>query len=212
MKGDGMRMRNRVASALAALFMGGLLILGAAPASAQTPEEPKCPPGLPPGRPPGRPPTNPPTAGQPEDRPPSYPPGRCRLALNRNFAEQGGVVGASGDGFVPGERVTITIAGQQVKSLTAGSDGTFATDLVVPASAPLGDVEVRAFSGTHALTANLEVVAAAGGAAQAAPASSGMLPRTGGEMVGLGVAGAGLIGVGAAAVVMTRRRKATTAA
>lgn len=195
-------------SALLALTMGCLLVVTtASPASAQTP--PRCPPGQPPGRPPGQPPTRNPTPAAENAQRPNYPPGRCKLALSQTFAERTGTFSASGDGFVPGETVTLTIAGQQIKSVVAGPDGTFSTTLVVPASAPIGPTEVRAISETQVLSAAFEVVASA--AAAPGISAAGSLPRTGTEVAGIGGAGALLVGVGTAAVILARRRRATRA-
>lgn len=204
-----MQKRSRMSAGLVAVLMGALLIFGSAPASAQEQRD-RCPAGQPPGRPPGRPaepPATPP--GQPADRPPQYPPGRCQLALSKTFAERTGIVAATGDGFVPGETVTLSIGGRKLAELTAGSDGAFSTTFTVPADAALGATQVRAASATQVLSANFEVV---GSAAAAAPAGtgSGSLPRTGTELAGLGGAGILLIGVGTAAVMMARRRKAAT--
>lgn len=201
-----MRMSSRAASALLALMMGCLFVVTtASPASAQTP--PRCPPGQPPGRPPGQPPTRNPTPAAERAQRPNYPPGRCKLALSRTFAERTGTFSASGDGFVPGETVTLTIAGQQVKTVLAGADGTFSTTLVVPASAPIGPTEVRAISDTQVLSAAFEVVAS--GAAAPGTSAAGTLPRTGTEVAGIGGAGALLIGIGTVAVVLSRRRRST---
>lgn len=203
-----MQMRIRAASALAAVFMGGVLLV-AAPASAQS--QP-CPPGVPPGTPPGRP-TSPGSPQSPTQRP-AYPPGQCQLQLSRTFAARGGSISAAGAGFVPGEEVTLSIAGIKAKSVTASADGTFATDIVVPAAAPIGATQVTAASATQVLSANFEVIAAgatAKGAAAAAPSTSGALPRTGAELAGLAGAGAGLVGIGAVAVTVARRRRNTTA-
>jgi LPXTG-motif cell wall-anchored protein len=192
------------------MLMGGLLVLAsAAPGLAQQ-DPARCPPGQPPGRPPGRPPTQNPTPAAENSQRPNYPPGRCKLLLSQAFAARGGTFAASGDGFVPGERVLLTIAGAQVKSVIAGDDGTFSTTLAVPDSAPIGLTQVVATSDTQVLSAAFEVVAS-GAPVASDRAGSGLLPRTGSDVAMLGGAGAGLIGLGAAAVVAARRRRTTSA-
>lgn len=206
-----MQTRSRVAAGLLAMLMGALLTFGAAPASAE--DRDRCPPGQPPGRPPGRPPTG--NSGPEADnsKRPDYPPGRCRLELSRTFAERSGSVSATGDGFVPGEAITLSIAGRNVAELTAGPDGTFSATFTVPADAPLGATQVRATSATQVLSSNFEIVASAAtrNSAPVADTGSGLLARTGQEFGTVISLGFSLIVIGAVLVLIMRRRRAAVA-
>lgn len=205
-----MQTRFRISASVLALLMGAMLTFGASPVSAE--DRDRCPPGQPPGRPPGRPPTG--NSGPEADnsKRPDYPPGRCRLELSRTFAERSGAVSATGDGFVPGEAITLSVAGRNVAELTAGPDGTFSTTFTVPADAPLGATQVRATSATQVLSANFEVVASAATRAGApASESSGLLARTGQEFGTVISLGFSLIVIGAVLVLIMRRRRAAVA-
>lgn len=200
--GDAMRKTMR-AAVVAFFAMMSVLALSPSSASAQAAEQ-GCPPGQPTGFPPGQPPTNP---GRATGRP-DYPPGRCQLALSRNAAQRGDTVHTSGGGFVPGEQVTLSIAGQQVRSVAADDNGAFSTDIVVPANAPIGRTEVVASSATQRLSANFEVLGdtAAAPAAASAP-GRGTLPRTGTDVAGVAAVGVLLTAAGTALVLMARKRR-----
>jgi hypothetical protein len=191
--------------ALVALAIGCLLTFAAAPAQAQA-AAPNCPPGQPSGRVPGQPPSNPPADARPQ-----YPPGRCQLALSKSAGDRGDTFTASGSGFVPGETVTLSIAGQNVRSVTADPDGAFVADLTVPRNAPIGPTEVRAAGQGQTLTAAFEVT----GSAPAAVASSGRstsgstLARTGAEIAATTALGLLLIALGAVALRAARERSVT---
>jgi hypothetical protein len=187
--------------ALVALVVGSQ----AAPATAQAAAS-TCPPGQPPGRPPGRPPEDPPIhTGRPD-----YPPGRCQLALSQSSAARGDTFRATGDGFIPGETVTLSIAGINVTTVVADANGTFATDLTVPRNAPLGRTQVLATGAGQQLAAAFEVVPSPAG--NAAPRASGALVRTGEDIARLASLGLALLLTGAIIVMVVRRRRAATAA
>ena len=185
--------------ALLAIALGSTLALTATGAWGQAAES-GCPPGQPTGFPPGQ---SSETPGRATGRP-QYPPGRCQLALSRNAAQRGETVHVSGGGYVPGEQVTLSIAGQNVRSVTADPNGAFSTDIVVPANAPLGPTQVLAAGATQRLSAAFEVI---GAAAAPATAGSGTLPRTGLETLSLTVGAVALLGVGTVLVVGVRRRR-----
>lgn len=192
--------------ALAAVIVMAVLGLSASSASAQAAAS-SCPPGQPPGRPPGTPPGNPPV----DTHRPQYPPGRCQLALSRSAADRGDTFQASGGGFVPGENVTLSIAGSPVKSVVADGNGAFTTDVVVPKAAPLGSTEVRAAGADQVLSAAFEVTGPGSRGAGAASSGNGNLPRTGAELAATAALGVVLIALGAFAVVVARERRPAVA-
>jgi hypothetical protein len=186
--------------AVLALTLTALVGLAAAPAHGQGAGNP-CPPGQPPGRPPGTPPGNPPVdTGRPQ-----YPPGRCQLALSQSAAGRGETFQASGGGFVPGEQVTLSIAGNPVKTVTADSNGAFAADLTVPGNAPFGATQVAAAGANQTLTAAFEVTAAPARTSSGREGAS--LPRTGVEIAATVALALVLIALGGLAVAWARERR-----
>ena len=193
--GDAMRTTMR-AAAVAMLAMAALLTVSAGAAFGQAATN-GCPPGQPTGRPPGTPPNATPPAN---GRPANYPAGRCQFGLSTAAAARGETVTASGEGFVPGETVVLSIAGVRAGSAAVGADGTFSGQLTVPKAAPLGRTTVLATGQSQELSASFEVLGA--------PATgSGTLPRTGNELLPAAAGGVLLIGLGTVAVVTTRRRR-----
>ena len=188
------------AAATAMIALAGLLTLVADAAFGQAATN-GCPPGQPSGRPPGTPPNAAPPAN---GRPPNYPPGRCQFGLSHNAAKRGETITATGEGFVPGETVVLSVAGVRAASATASASGTFSTPLVIPSSAPIGGTKVLATGQSQELAAAFEVL----GAGAAPGVGSGTLPRTGEELVPAGIVGILLVAGGAIAVVATRRRRA----
>lgn len=196
-------------SALAVISAATVTIVLPAPAGAQSGSP--CAPGQPFGRPPGTPPGPGAAPGQPPGRPPEYPPGKCQLLLSRSVVAAGQSVGVAGSGYAPGADVKVSAAGVSLASVAADSAGAFSTDVVIPRSVPSGTHEVTAAGagaggGTQVLSASLTVT----GASRSGAASLGdALPRTGGGdgVVPMTVAGAGLLGIGSAAVVAARRRR-----
>ena len=196
-------------SALAIVVTAAPVLLLQAPAGAQA--EP-CPPGQPAGRPPGTPPAPGAAPGQPAGRPPQYPPGKCQLRLTRSVVAAGESVGVAGDGFAPGAQVRVAAAGVTLATVSAGSTGSFSTDVVIPASVDPGTHDVTAAGvaadeGTQVLAASLTVTSAAASRSDTAGLGDA-LPRTGSSnLVPTAAAGLALVGAGAAAVVAARRRR-----
>ena len=206
-----MRISRVIGIVLVSLFA---FSLAAAPVSAQdnpgSERRNPCAPGQPPDRPPGQPPRGDPPR-RPEDRPP-YPPGKCQLRTSSSTAAQGSTLTASGDGFVPGETVRLTLGGVEVGQATAGSDGVFTTEIAIPRNAPLGTQVLSATGSAQELTTNIEVLAAGasrGGARSAPLDASDTLPRTGALVVAQVGLSAALILGGAVLVLTTRRRRAS---
>ena len=195
-----MRTLRVTTAALLTVLLSGVMLLLAPSASAQSP----CAPGQPLGRPPGQSPQQP---GQPDGRPPQYPPGACQLQISKGSAARGETVAVSGSGFVAGESVRMTIAGQAVRTLVADPAGNIAGDITVPNDAPLGRTEIRASGGTQSLSAAFEVVAAPAADRGRATAAAGAVARTGTYIAATALAGLALLAVGAAMVIAARRRR-----
>ena len=195
--GDAMRTTMR-AAVVAMLAVAGLLTIDAGSAFGQAATN-GCPPGQPSGRPPGTPPNATPP---PNGRPANYPAGRCQFGLDRAAAARGETFTATGEGFVPGETVVLSIAGVRAGSARAGADGTFSGQITVPNAAPLGRTTVLATGQGQELSASFEILGSS------APATgSGTLPRTGNELLPATLGGVLLVGLGTVAVVTTRRRR-----
>lgn len=203
-------------SATTAVLVASVTIVLPAPAGAQA--EP-CPPGQPTGRPPGQPPGPGAPPGQPPGRPPQYPPGKCQLRLSRSVVAAGESVGVAGEGFAPGGEVRVAAAGVGLANLSAGSGGSFSTNVVIPEALAGGTHSVTASGpaaggGTQVLSASLTVTGARSGGAGAAGAQEGdALPRTGAAgITALAALGLALTGLGASAVAATRRRRSSRSA
>lgn len=197
--------QTKKAGALLALALSCLLAFAPGSAFGQA-ASPNCPAGQPSGRPPGRPPTDPPTDARPQ-----YPPGRCQLALSQSAGQRGDTFVANGSGFVPGETVRLSMAGREVGTVLADSNGAFVADITVPRNAPLGQTEVLAAGQSQTLSAAFEVTGSAAAAAAAARSSesSSSLPRTGAEILATAAFGLLLVAVGLVAVRVARERSAT---
>jgi LPXTG-motif cell wall-anchored protein len=189
------------AGAVALLAVVSVLALDQSGAFAQAAAQ-GCPPGQPSGRPPGAPPGSPPV----QTGRPNYPPGRCQLALSQSAGQRGDTFTATGNGFVPGETVALTMAGRSAGSAVADPSGTFVASVTVPGDAPLGSTAVLASGQSQQLSADFQVLGA--GAAADPGQQSASLPRTGAQVAGLTGLGALLLAVGALAVTTTRRRRA----
>lgn len=85
------------------------------------------------------------------------------LAATPSSVAQGGTVTLKGDGFTPGETVTITPAGGTAFTATAGADGTFTQTWTVPATQALGSLEFTATGGTSNKSAKATVTVTDGG-------------------------------------------------
>jgi LPXTG-motif cell wall-anchored protein len=202
-----MRIRHLATSAALGAVLAFLVPALAAPALAAEP----CPAGQPPGRTPGRNASQ----GQPSTgRPSGYPLGQCQLQLSQSAGAAGARVAVNGDGFAPGSTVRLTAASVGLATAVADSRGAVATTFVVPAALPIGDTTITASGVNPAgevreLAADFTVLAAS---TSRAAARRGDLPRTGSDVTGPLIAvGAGLVFIGAVAVVGARRRRRAAA-
>ena len=210
--------RILVGAALVVLAAGVLAVGAGAPLAAA--QSSPCPPGQPDGRPPGQPPGVP---GQPNGRPPQYPPGACNLRLSAGSVARGEKLTVYGSGYAAASGVALSLHSDPIAlgAVTADGQGSFTADVVIPASAPLGQHTVEAagtaFDGSPmVLSASLEVTdgaAASRGAsrstssAAASGTSSGGLAFSGVEIGLLTTLGLGLVAVGSVAVLGARRRR-----
>lgn len=176
------------------LMVGACLLLGsAAPADAQAAEPSQCREGGP---------SNPPPTQQ-------YPP-RSECAspqANRSTAAPGEPIVITGECPVPGSRVNARLepGGRSLADGTANREGNYRLQFPAPNVAP-GEYRVvvtctSVMGATFERSVPLTIVAAA------APARAGTLPRTGESPIPMALGGATLIGLGAMAVVASRRRR-----
>ena len=126
----------------------------------------------------------------------------------------GGDVTVSGEGCTPGDEVTITLtpvgdattnraAGDSVvvATGTADDEGQFTITFTVPTTTPTGSYEVEAFCSGYSVGSRIiEVVAPGGG-------GDGSIVRTGSDLNGLGLLGAGLLTGGGIILLATKSRR-----
>ncbi len=152
------------------------------------------------------------------------------IVVNPGTVVVGGQVSVSGTGCEPGVEViiylvpaagssgsraaapTIPANAVEVGRGTAGPDGTFTVTFTVPADTEPGNYIVQSSCGNVAsegqnltVTAPVPPVTQPGG-----PATP--LPRTGSDLNGLGLLGAGLLTAGGLALLATRRRRTSSVA
>lgn len=124
----------------------------------------------------------------------------------------GGLVNVQGSGCAPAEVVQITLTPASggdavvVATVTADENGSYSTSFEVPDGADLGAYAVSASCGNGVNGQQINVVPAT-----IPPGSGtgggGSLPRTGSDLNGLGLIGAGLLTAGGLVLVATKQRR-----
>lgn len=133
----------------------------------------------------------------------------------------GGQVTVTGQGCTPGSTVVITLqrvgadSGVVVATVTAGPDGTFTASFMIPEGTAPGMYDVISECDGHTQRQPLEVLAQSvdtdpGGGGTGA-GGGGSLPRTGSNLNGVGLFGAGLLAVGGLLLLAARKRRNATA-
>lgn len=142
------------------------------------------------------------------------------VEIDDTTVEAGDELGVTGSNCPPGSTVTLTIDGEVVGTTTAGDDGTFATDVTVPAGLTPGTYTLTAECDGQTATTQFDVVAAGGGGGDpgggggtgGGGTGGGALARTGTDLdlpVQIGVA---LVALGGVAMALSSgRRRRTTA-
>lgn len=131
--------------------------------------------------------------------------------------EPGGAVTVAGEGCAPGAEVTITLTQLSaakaigdvitVATVTADANGKFTITFNIPEGTATGTYKVAAVcGGEEVASANINVVDGTV-ATTAPPTSSEPIVRTGSDLNGLGLAGAGLITLGGIILIATRTRR-----
>ncbi|WP_421119122.1 hypothetical protein ACE2AJ_17420 [Aquihabitans daechungensis] len=134
--------------------------------------------------------------------------------------EPGGTVTVSGEGCQPGAEVTITVTeaapqravGDVILTTTVTADGSgqFTATFTIPSGTATGTYEVTATCGDGVVLSDFINVVDGTVATTAPPSGSGgggTIARTGSDLNGLGLAGAGLITVGGIILLTTRSRR-----
>jgi len=131
----------------------------------------------------------------------------------------GGSVTATGEGCPPGSVVTITVTratstqapGEVIftETTTADADGEFASTFVMPADAEPGDYLVAAFCGGQQVASAIITVLGPtdGGGSAGTGVDDDDIVRTGSDLNGLGIAGAGLLTAGGLLLLATKGRR-----
>jgi len=132
--------------------------------------------------------------------------------------EAGGALTVSGKGCEPGAEVTIVMVEAPAQravgdviyttTVTADANGNFTVTFNVPVGTPVGTYEIKAECNDGVVFSQfIEVVD--GSTATTAPGggSTGPIVRTGSDLNGLGLVGAGLITVGGIILIATRSRR-----
>jgi hypothetical protein len=154
-----------------------------------------------------------------------YPPESegATVTVGQTTVQAGGTIPVTGDGFLPGSSVAISLhcPGRDAVPLgtaTVNADGEFSTEVTIPADTPPGECILRvagvdADGETVVLDTLITVTAAAtaGPGAPAAPAASGGLARTGGLLTPGAALAALFLVVGGGAVFASRRLNRTPA-
>ena len=148
----------------------------------------------------------------------------------------GGVFTVSGKGCAPGSTVTIRViegssqraVGDVILTVTTTTDenGEFSIDITLPANTPVGTYTVEArcpvnpnldpndpsiqgtvVDGELIFSSEITVVAPGGGGGGGEGVDQGDIVRTGSDLNGLGLVGAGLLAVGGLVLVASKRRR-----
>ncbi|MEV5071151.1 hypothetical protein MRBLMI12_002771 [Microbacterium sp. LMI12-1-1.1] len=129
------------------------------------------------------------------------------IALSTATLTPGASFELTGEGFTPGETVEVTLHSDPIAvgALTVDAAGAITGSLKLPASAPVGDHTIVAAGASSGLTASADVTVKA-----AAPAAAGLAVTGGGIATGVAIAGAVLLALGAAIVILRRRHNAGT--
>jgi predicted alpha-1,2-mannosidase len=133
-------------------------------------------------------------------------PGEVTITLDRSTVRQGESLGVTGAGFAAGEQVEIVLNSDPVLLATVSADGAgvLQASVVIPASTAPGahEIVVTGLASGGTASAALTVLAANSGN------TAGGLPVTGGQLPFIALAGGMLLlGLGAAFLVMRRRRR-----
>jgi hypothetical protein len=140
----------------------------------------------------------------------TYPPAGPTAVANSAVVGPGGTLTLTGQSWLPGSQVTLTLFSAPVDlgTATVAADGTWSKTVTIPASTPPGnhsivikglDANGQPATQTVALTIN-----AAG--SSAVPSSSSAFAFTGSNAVGMTFIGAAVLMVGAVLAIITRRR------
>lgn len=133
----------------------------------------------------------------------------------------GGTVTVTGKGCEPGATVTITMrkapdgTEETVATITADEDGNFTISFKVPPGTPPGIYDVISRCGTVVQSQQIEVLGTSTTpttpGTQPGGGAPGNLPRTGSNLNGVGLAGAGLLLVGGLFLLAARKRRSDQA-
>jgi hypothetical protein len=132
------------------------------------------------------------------------------IALSSSSVSQGGTVTVTGNGFASGEKVKVTVASDPVTvgEPVAGDSGVASQSFVLPSSIGPGSHTVTLLGETSGVTisAPLTVTAAQTGSTTSTTAKASIV-RTGNDTTDQAQLAFGLVAVGAALVLATRRRR-----
>lgn len=144
------------------------------------------------------------------------------ITVTPDTLEPGGVATVTGEGCAPGADVTVTLTqisaqraiGEpiEVGSGQANEDGEYAVDIEIPADADPGVYEISVFCDGAFVESAQITVAGPGTPTTQPPAGGGDddIVRTGSDLDGLGLLGAGLLVGGGIVLFATRNRRHAT--
>lgn len=141
--------------------------------------------------------------------------GGVTLTLTSTSVPQGGTLGATMTGCLPGETITFTLNGNPpfpMGTTVADATGKGSVTITVPSTFPTGPTSVTSVCGTKTLSSNVTITARS---VTPTPTSvSGYLPTTGSDSDGLVRGGVALVATGAlllvAATAFRHKRDAST--
>lgn len=150
------------------------------------------------------------------------------LVVTPGTVVEGGSVTVTGQGCQPNEEVVITIipgdatdqntravpaGGIQVATTTTDADGNFTVTFTLPGEVTVGEYTVQATCGDVIQSDVIQVVSGQVTTPPGIPSSpGGNLPRTGSNLNGMGLVGAGLLAAGGIVLLGTRKRRGAPAA
>lgn len=133
------------------------------------------------------------------------------LVVSPGEVEAGGVVTVTGQGCPAGSEVVIALIppGTTVATGTADADGNFTIEFTIPEGTAPGTYTVQATCGDVVQSETIVVAGDTVTPPPGNPGGGGNLPRTGSDLDGMGLLGAGLLAIGGLVLLGTRRRRST---
>jgi hypothetical protein len=147
----------------------------------------------------------------------AYGPNAPFITVSISVVPPGGSLTVNGQGFQPGEGITLQLFSTPVTlgTTTADPTGAFSTSVTIPASTPVGNHTIVATGNTSGTTASTGIVVGtasttgAGTGTSSGSSSGGSLAFTGADLAAMAGVGAIALALGGMLVFAGRRRRVT---